>query len=238
MIGIGVIVTLAFLPIMAKLGLLKAIQEKYVETTMIPMPPIPPQPKEAKAKAKKAVHHAEARHGAQIASGAHSAPLPVHVAMGNGAGGDNSVGQNGSVSRTGLVPLFNPNAGSGSGQGGPVTPPATPPPPPVVTPPPTVVTPTPPTPKEDVIVEAEPSFKPEPVIPDDLLDSDIDTTFYAYFTISQDGTTDVKMVQGTGNSILDRLAMDAAKQWKFTPATKNGVPVLSYRQLQVEFVVS
>jgi protein TonB len=106
---------------------------------------------------------------------------------------------------------------------------------PPITPP--VVTP-PPVPKSDVVVEAEPTYQPEPVIPDNLLDSDIDTTFYAYFTVQPDGSIDVKMVQGTGNSILDRLAMDAARQWKFAPATKNGVPVLSYRRLQVQFVVS
>jgi len=230
-VGAGVIVTLVLLPILATLGVFKQMHDKYVVAELVNLPPPPPQPKETPPKAKKTVHpHVESHHGPRVARAGHAAPLPVHVvasASTNSSGGTGI--ENGKATATGTVPPTVVPAP-------PVSTPTVAPPPPA--PPTPVAPPVPPAPKADVIVEAEPTYQPEPVIPDDLLDSDIDMTFYAYFTIAPDGSVDVKMVKGTGNSILDRLAMDAAKQWKFTPATKNGTPVLSYRQLLVEFVVS
>jgi len=232
-VGVGVIVAICVLPILAKLGLFKQLHEQYVQTELINLPPPAPQPKE-RSKVKKTVHpHVEGHHGAKITR----ATVQVHVQAGAAAKGstdnNNQIVNAPPGGPVGQVPTAAPPVP-------PVTAAPTPPAPqPVVAPPPPApVAIAPPAPKPDVIVEAEPTYQPEPVIPDDLLDSDIDTTFYAYFTIQPDGTTDVKTVQGTGNSILDRLAMDAAKQWKFAPATKNGVPVLSYRRLQIEFVVS
>jgi protein TonB len=237
-IGVGVIVTILVLPILAELGVFKTLHEEYVETQLINLPPPPPQPKEMPAKAKKRVHpHVEAHRGAKMARATKAATVPVHVQAaqapaGQVGSGDNSIVNN-SGGAVGVVPGGNAN-GTGI--------PAPAPPPPIAPvhtqPAPPVVPPATPAPKPDVILEAQPTSQPLPVIPDDLLDSDIDTTFFGYFTIHADGSTDVKMVQGTGNSILDRLAMDAAKKWKFDPATKNGVPVDSYRRLQVQFVVS
>jgi protein TonB len=231
---IGVGATLLILPILAKLGLFKEMHESYIETQLINLPPPPPQPKEEKAKAKKPVHaHVEGKRGARITH----ATVQVHV---QAAAASKGAPDNGNQ-----IVNAPPGGPVGVVPTGPARPESAPPatPAPSVTPvipasPAASPAPTSPAPKQVVVVEAEPIYQPSPVIPEDLLDSGIDTTFYGYFTIHTDGTVDVKMVQGTGNSILDRLAMDAAKQWKFTPATQNGVAVESYRRLQVEFVVS
>jgi protein TonB len=228
MVAIGIVVTAVILPVLAKFGLFKQMHTNYVETQLVSLPPPPKEPKQEPPKAKKTVHpHVEAHHGEKAARGSHSAPLPVHVAVAKSStGGDENAVENGTHTNLGQVQI----------------PPATTPPVPapavVVPPTPAPVPPLPaPAPTPDVIVEAEPTYQPLPVMPDDLLDSDIDLTFFGYFTVHADGMVDVKVVQGTGNSILDRLALDAAKQWKFTPATKNGLPIDSFRRLQVEFVV-
>ena len=80
--------------------------------------------------------------------------------------------------------------------------------------------------------------EPRPTIPDDLRDSDLNSTFDALFTIHADGTASVKMVSSTGNQTLDALALDAAKRWTFRPATRGGQPVESFLRLRVEFEVS
>jgi len=71
-----------------------------------------------------------------------------------------------------------------------------------------------------------------------LLDTDLDTDFWALFTIHADGTTDVKMLKSTGNQELDSIAMASAREWKFKPATQDGKPVDSYMRLDVQFQVS
>jgi len=79
------------------------------------------------------------------------------------------------------------------------------------------------------------------VVPDDLasaLTSDADLTCLILFTIHADGTVAPKLAEGTGNSRLDDVAMEAARRWTFRPAKKDGEPVQSYRRLKVEFDVS
>jgi periplasmic protein TonB len=233
---IGVGMTILILPILAKLGLFKQLHDQYVQTELVNLPPPPPQPKEQKPKAKKAVKappHAAAHRGT-VQRATRSATVPVHVEAGTVR-----PGSSGSDTNT----IVNNNGGAlGVLPAAPATP-VTPPTPPVVVqqaPPPPTLPVVPPQPVVPAVIEAEPVYQPQPVIPEDLLDSanDVDATFYGYFTIHPDGTVDVKMVQSTGDSVLDRLAIDAAKQWRFTPATKDGIPVESYRRLQVEFVVS
>ncbi len=85
---------------------------------------------------------------------------------------------------------------------------------------------------------AVPVSKPEPALPDDLRESDLNASFEALFTVHADGTAAVKMVSGTGNAALDALALDAARHWTFRPATRDGQPVESYLRLRIEFEVS
>jgi periplasmic protein TonB len=234
LVGIGAAIII--LPILAQFGLFKQLHEAYVQTQLVSLPPPPPQPKEQKPRAKKAVksHVHSIAHRGQAPRATKAPTVAVHVAASKGSGGSTepAIVNKAPGGPVGVVPTGPPIAPTP-----PPVPPAPPPPAPLqaIAPP---AAPAPEPPAQPVLVEAEPVDEPKPVLPDDLLDSDIDTTFYGYFTIHADGTVDVKMVQSTGNSILDRLAIDAAKQWRFTPATKNGMPVDSYRRLQVEFEVS
>ena len=81
---------------------------------------------------------------------------------------------------------------------------------------------------------AVPVSEPKPVLPDDISYDDIHGSFLGLFTIHADGSTDVKMVSSSGNSRVDQIALEAARQWKFRPATVNSKPVLSYERLEVE----
>jgi protein TonB len=47
--------------------------------------------------------------------------------------------------------------------------------------------------------------------------------------------TDVQIAQSSGARALDRAAMDAARNWKFKPATQNGQPAAGAIEVPVEF---
>jgi len=64
---------------------------------------------------------------------------------------------------------------------------------------------------------------------------DAEMIFLALFTIRADGTADVEMVRSTGDEAMDAVALEAARQWTFEPATYGGVPVQSYLRLRIEF---
>jgi TonB family protein len=53
--------------------------------------------------------------------------------------------------------------------------------------------------------------------------------------VRRDGTVgDVKVVQGLGGG-LDRRAIDAVRQWRFSPARRLGTPVDVVVEVAVEF---
>jgi periplasmic protein TonB len=100
-----------------------------------------------------------------------------------------------------------------------------------------------PEPKAPVFTEAAPAIptdqEPKPAIPDDLRADALDKMCVVRFTISPDGKpTRVEIAQSSGSDELDRAALDAARQWKFTPATRDGAPVESQVNLHIEFQVS
>jgi protein TonB len=100
-----------------------------------------------------------------------------------------------------------------------------------------------PEPKTPVFTEAAPAIavaqEPQPIIPDDLRADALDKTCVVRFTISADGaTTKVEISQSSGSDELDRAALDAARQWKFKPATRDGEPVESQVNLHIQFQVS
>ncbi|MEO7051148.1 MAG: energy transducer TonB [Rhodanobacter sp.] len=58
------------------------------------------------------------------------------------------------------------------------------------------------------------------------------------FTVDKDGTTsDIKVVDAEPRRVFDRAAVDAVEQYRFTPAMKSGVPVVSVRQQRIEFAL-
>lgn len=240
MIGVAVLVNATLLPILAHLGVFKSMkgQQRLIPVQIVQAPP--PKPKaQAKKAHPKTAHHATAHHTAPPAAAreAHAPVGPqIHglVAAGNGSG--NGV--------TGIVP-----------PGTSIAPPAPAPPPPAPTPPPSAATPpapmpapptpapspptpSPPAPHIPVLVQASVVHQVDPQIPSDFSDSDLPTTLRASFLIHSDGTAAVSLVKSTGSSTLDQLALAAARQWTFHPATEDGTPVQSYLRLTIQFVPS
>jgi periplasmic protein TonB len=232
LIAFGIV--LLMLPILGYLGAFKAIKDQYTQAVEVELPPPPPEPKEAKAHK---THPHVAHHGEVHLAGS-SRPLPIHVAAavptpGANTDDDNTV-VNGNNTNLGQVPVAPATSAPVAPPiAAPVAPPATQPVAPPAAP---IVT----APAEPDVVEATPipDTQVKPVIPDDLRDSYLDTTFRAQFTVHPDGNADVTMVDSTGNNELDQLALQAARQWRFQPATKDGQPILSYRRLEVDFEVS
>jgi protein TonB len=241
MIGVAILINAILLPILATLGVFKPKKGvTLMEVKLIKLPPEkkivqkkPPVKKVAKARPRPSGHRQVARQAPARPSRPN--PNQPKVVAQSGGGKSGAEIENNGTGAAGVVPTQQ------------ATPPATAPtPPPPSAPPapiqaaPQVVAPTPPapTPPAPVFTEAVPVDQPQPEIPDDLLGQDLHAVFDGYFTIHPDGTTDVKMVQSTGNPELDGLALQAAKKWTFRPGTKDGVPIDSYRRLEIRFDVS
>lgn len=238
--GIAVLITAALLPIMAWLGVFKAVKQKYYAVTMVNLPAPKPLPKAAQPHHKKVASksHSESHSNERKQEAKSTKPLPFHVAAAASTGG-NSGGPsvvNGTNTNIGTVPTAPPAPAPTQQAPAPAT---APPPAPTPAPKPQaqVATAPPPAPAP-APVDAQVVYDPKPSIPSDLLGSDLNTDFWALFTIHADGTTDVKMLQSTGNEELDQIAMQSAKEWKFKPATVDGKPVDSYERLDVQFQVS
>lgn len=89
-----------------------------------------------------------------------------------------------------------------------------------------------------VIAQAVPLIIVQPEIPRHLRQQAMQAVFHALFKVHIDGSASVKTVKSSGNSELDALALQAARQWRFHPATRNGQFVESYLRLQIEFKVA
>ena len=77
--------------------------------------------------------------------------------------------------------------------------------------------------------------KVDPAYPMELMRQNVAGTVILYAVIHADGTVgDVRVLRGVDER-LDRFASDAVAQWKFEPATKNGVPVDVEATFQIPF---
>lgn len=89
-----------------------------------------------------------------------------------------------------------------------------------------------------VYADVEPSYQPQPVIPDELRADALDKTVVVEFTISPDGKpASVEIAQSSGIRELDDAALKAARLWKFKPATLDGQPTDSKLRLRIQFKV-
>ena len=79
--------------------------------------------------------------------------------------------------------------------------------------------------------------KPMPEIPDELRQDALNAVAIVRFHVATDGTATVELVQPTPHPRLNRLLLDALKNWRFFPAIKDGQPVESVYPLTFRFEV-
>lgn len=80
-------------------------------------------------------------------------------------------------------------------------------------------------------------YKPKPLYPDKALEYKISGKVRLKVVLSADGSVrEVNVVRGLGYG-LSEAAVDAARRIKFTPATRNGVPVSARVMIDVEFEI-
>jgi len=80
-------------------------------------------------------------------------------------------------------------------------------------------------------------YAPVPEIPDDLREEVINTVAVAHFRVTYDGQVSVALVTKTDNPRLNAVILDTLKQWRFFPATKNGVAIDSEFDLKIPVTV-
>ena len=254
----SVVVHIIALPILAHFGALKKIQSHFVETKMVVLAPPPPvkqdPPKTVQRKAVSAPVKSRRGSGASRGSANH---LHVAVQRSNNASGS---GDGGTSIEQGTKPPGTIETGGGGTKPGPksetptplpVTPkePVKPMPAPVIAkepikPMPKPVEPTPqPMPQPHVPVFTEATAidgkQVQPEIPDALRGDPLDATAVVEVTVGPDGVpTDAAVSQSAGKKELDKLALDAAKQWRFKPAMRDGEAIASKVRLHFEFQVN
>lgn len=77
--------------------------------------------------------------------------------------------------------------------------------------------------------------KVDPRYPPNLMRAHIEGEVVLYAIIRADGSVDSIQVARSLDPVLDQNAMEALAQWKFTPATKNGVPVALEAIIHIPF---
>jgi protein TonB len=249
MIGVAVLVVIAILPLLAYLGAFRAGRTSYIPVTMMTQP-LPKEPKQERVarKPERQPPHVAARKAGQRTPQS-TKPLPVHVAASASAGppSENSI-VNGSNTEVGKIPVPAPPPGPAPSATEVTPSQAQPLPPPPVKPPPAPVAPAAPAPAPvpapvppphvPVVVAAVALSQPQPQVPDDMLADDLDATCKVLLTIHADGTVDASQEKSSGNAVLDKLALNAVRKWRFRPATRDGVPTESYLHVDVDFRVS
>jgi protein TonB len=249
-VGFTILLHLIALPILARLGVFQKVERQYIDAQMVVLPPPEKEKTEPKAVEHKAAPKA-ARHSAtNVASRSHTQASahqnltqPKVIAGAGDAGGSGTGGPginpNGSGiagQLPGAVPTPGPKPVITPEQPVPVATPTPAPARPLPTPPPVVPTPVPP--HVPVYADATPVDTPKPAIPDTLRSEAMDSTAIAEFTVGADGVpSSIRLVKSAGNTDLDALATDAARRWRFRPATRDGQPVKSIIRLHIEFEV-
>lgn len=251
---ISVLAHIIVLPILARFGAFDRIKREFVtaNVTVAPPPAEHEKPPERKAAAKKAAPKARAvSNSGKAARTRGSAPHPNVVASaaapGEGAEDGSTFVDPAGTGKVGTPPTECGTKGNSPSDETP-TPPTTAPeakpeptaPAPKETPttdkmPPPAVDPIV---KPAVVLSPEPISQPNPEVPDDLRNEAIDKTTVVMIEVSPEGSAlDVKVESGSGISELDTIATNAAKKWKFRPASRDGVPVAGRVRLHVRFKV-
>jgi TonB family protein len=247
--AIAVLVNAVAVLIAAQFGALKAIQREFGPANVVLIAPAEaPKEKEKPAK-KKETKAAPVRKaaGANAKSARSNHPktnLPAVVTAGPSNGEDSGSGPV-ADSGGGLKPGEIPTIKNGGGEK--PKPDSTADTVPKVEPKPEVKPETKPEVKpepkpqpvvEPKFVDAEPISQPQPAIPDDLLTEDLSKDYIAELEVGPDGVpTSAKTVQSTGIDELDRVALDTARKWRFSPATLGGAPTDQTVRVKIQFRV-
>lgn len=82
------------------------------------------------------------------------------------------------------------------------------------------------------------SFQPAPVYPPELLQAGIQGTVTCRLTIAADGSVaEAELERSSGYAAMDRAALEAVRQWRFTPARRLGVAVPIEVRKRFPFVI-
>jgi peptidyl-prolyl cis-trans isomerase B (cyclophilin B) len=73
-----------------------------------------------------------------------------------------------------------------------------------------------------------------PKLPDVTLKATDKGTVKVKFIISADGKTQVELVEGSGNSDVDKALLSSLEQWKWLPALKGGSPISTSQEIAIE----
>lgn len=93
-------------------------------------------------------------------------------------------------------------------------------------------------PPSEVLIKATPriEFNATPVYPEIARENRWEGTVRVRARVNAAGDVDsIALERGSGHAMLDRSALDAVRQWRFIPATRNGVPVASEVIVPVPF---
>lgn len=245
--AIAVGVVFVAVVIAAQFGVFKAIKREFGPANVVLVTPAEapkekekPQPK--KEKKSEPVRKAAGSKG-KTAKANHprmSAPTVVTAGNSNGEGTGGATVEQGTGLKPGELPttIAKPSAGSKPETTTTPTPKVTAPQPAAAQPKPEVKSEPKPNPAPAKFVDAEPVDQPQPTIPDDLLSEDLSKDYIAEAHIGPDGVpTSVKTIQSTGIDELDKVALDAARKWRFTPATLGGVPTDQTVHIKIQFRV-
>ncbi|GEM_PF-2628393 len=83
---------------------------------------------------------------------------------------------------------------------------------------------------------AQAKSQPQPVYPSDAREDGVEGTVLLIADIGTDGkVVGTRLDKSSGDRRLDRAAEKAVKQWTYSPALKDGVPVKSSIRVRVEF---
>ena len=250
---VSVLAHAIILPVAAHFGAFERLKKEFgtSRVVMVSLPPV--EAEKPKAAPKAAKKTASARKGASSAPKATAAqkagvPQPKVVAATGPATGDGG-GATVDASATGKAGALPPGAAGGSPA---PTPPAPPPPTPAPEPkpqpiPPPKPEPTPftppkpepsPAPKPRRVVEAVATESPEPTIPDELRSEPFEKTLVVEADVDTGGhPTNVRVAETTGMKALDAAGLDAARRYRFRPATVDDEPVEQHVRFRIVFKV-
>ncbi len=80
-------------------------------------------------------------------------------------------------------------------------------------------------------------YAPTPAIPDDLRETVFQAVAVAHFRVAPDGTIEVTLVQPTPNPRLNQILLETLREWKFFPATKDGIAIASEFDVRIPITV-